>query len=74
MDCEGSEYDIILNTPIKVLRKTKAIVIEYHDPDDFGIANKKYTLSNLVKHLKKAGFKCNVNKMKNYQGIVVARR
>jgi len=72
MDCEGSEYDIILNTPLNLLRKIKAIVIEYHDPVDFGISNKKYTILNLVKHLKNAGFKCNANRMKNYQGILVA--
>jgi|TARA_Y100000310_G_C20655410_1_gene801730 FkbM family methyltransferase len=74
MDCEVAEYDIILNTSLDILRKIELMVIEYHNPVDFGIVNKKYTLSNLIKHLENSGFTCNVNKMKKYQGMVVAKR
>jgi len=31
MDCEGCEYETILNTPIDILRKFSHIQIEYHD-------------------------------------------
>ena len=31
LDCEGCEYDIILNTPIDTLKKFQYIFVEYHD-------------------------------------------
>ena len=31
MDCEGSEYEILYNTPDAVLRKIKAMIVEVHD-------------------------------------------
>jgi len=31
MDCEGSEYGILLNTPDKILKRIDRIVLEYHD-------------------------------------------
>ncbi|SDG98199.1 methyltransferase, FkbM family [Dyadobacter soli] len=33
MDCEGSEYDIILNTPPDVVRRVERMLIEVHDID-----------------------------------------
>ena len=41
MDCEGSEYRIILNTDKKILRKFTQIIMEYH----FGYKNLKYGLT-----------------------------
>ncbi|MEK6943340.1 MAG: FkbM family methyltransferase [Nanoarchaeota archaeon] len=74
MDCEGAEYNILLNTPLKILKKIKKMVIEYHNPDYFGIKNKKLNLDNLLKYLKKAGFSCTIKKVKDYQGVLVAER
>lgn len=34
MDCEGAEYEILLNTPAAVLQKVERIIMEYHDVDD----------------------------------------
>ena len=42
MDCEGSEYRIILNTDKKILRKFTQIIMEYH----FGYQNLKLKLPN----------------------------
>lgn len=46
LDCEGSEYDIILSQQSSVLRKFNQMIIEYH-----------YGYKNLEKKLKIAGFK-----------------
>lgn len=34
MDCEGSEYDIIYNTPPELIQKINRMVVEVHDMDD----------------------------------------
>ncbi|MCL5115500.1 MAG: FkbM family methyltransferase [Candidatus Marsarchaeota archaeon] len=46
VDCEGWEYDIILNASRKTLRKFRSIIIEYH-----------YGYMNLERKLRDAGFK-----------------
>jgi hypothetical protein len=46
IDCEGCEYDIILNSSDETLRHFKRIQIEYH-----------YGRKNLEERLRKAGFK-----------------
>jgi len=46
VDCEGCEYDLILNASDEALRAFNQIIIEYH-----------YGYRNLVKRLRKAGFK-----------------
>ena len=74
MDCEGAEYDILLNTPDKVLKKIETMLIEYHSPEHFGISNKKYNVKNLVNQLKKSGFNCTLKNMKYYQGLLIAKR
>lgn len=51
MDCEGCEYENIINTPDHVLKKFDQIQIEYH-----------YGYSNLKKKLEKCGFKVSVSK------------
>lgn len=74
MDCEGAEYDILLNTSTNVLKKINQMAIEYHSPEYFGIKEKNYNLRNLISHLKKSGFRCRVNKVKSYQGVITATR
>lgn len=46
IDCEGCEYEIILKTPINILSKLKAYVLEYH-----------WGGTNLQKKFEEAGFK-----------------
>jgi FkbM family methyltransferase len=50
IDCEGCEYNSILNTPNEVLRNFEQIMIEYH-----------YGYLNLKKKLEEAGFKVKVS-------------
>lgn len=45
IDCEGREYDIILNSPDELLKKFDYIIMEYH-----------YGFENLQKKLQAAGF------------------
>jgi len=47
MDCEGAEYDAILNATNETLRKFDQIIIETH-----------YGYMNLEKKLREAGFQC----------------
>lgn len=74
VDCEGAEYEILLNTPKKILGKIETMIIEYHDPEYFGIKDEKYTIQNLVKYLESSGFRCTLKRMKHYQGVLIARR
>jgi len=46
LDCEGSEYDILLGTPDSVLRRVKQYIVEYHNGPDA-----------LVKRLEELGYK-----------------
>jgi|LauGreDrversion4_2_1035121.scaffolds.fasta_scaffold04009_4 FkbM family methyltransferase len=48
IDVEGYEYEILLNTPIKVLRQFSDMVIEYH-----------YGPERITNYLKEAGFNLN---------------
>lgn len=51
MDCEGAEYDILLNCPDNILRIISRITMEYHYLDD------NRNLSILRRFLKMKGFK-----------------
>jgi len=51
LDCEGSEYDILYSTPKAVFDKIGAIVVEYHEWEEKGLADA------LKIHLEKMGFK-----------------
>lgn len=75
MNCEGCEYDTILNTKNEVLRKFEYIVIEYH-----------YGYKNITKKLMDAGYKIelkerpvfavnsNANPKWMYIGKIIAER
>ncbi len=51
LDVEGAEYDILLNTPKKLLQKIDTIALEYHDYLPHG-----HTYPELVKLLQDASF------------------
>lgn len=51
MDCEGCEYDVILNTPNNILKKFAKMQIEYH-----------YGSSSLKKKLEDPGITVSVTK------------
>lgn len=50
MDCEGGEFDILLNTPDNTLRKIRRICLEYHDD------RTPYQHTELVDRLQMLGF------------------
>jgi hypothetical protein len=50
MDCEGCEYNSIINTPNEILRRFNQIIVEYH-----------YGYLNLKRKLEDAGFKVRVS-------------
>lgn len=74
MDCEGAEYQIILQTPLILLQKINTFSIEFHD-----YKYSRYTVYDLLNKLREAGF-CIVkfefaptNQNKNYGSIVATR-
>ncbi len=48
-DCEGSEYEILLNTPLSVFEKISRIAVELHDSRD-------HSISDIELHLQKMGY------------------
>jgi len=52
IDCEGSEYDILFNTPDRIFERIDKIALEYHD--DF--IESEYTYKDLRELLEKKGF------------------
>jgi FkbM family methyltransferase len=73
MDCEGTEYDIILNTPKNVLKKIDKMVIEYHVPAYFDI-EEDYDPGVLINHLEDIGFSCRIRRVNEYQGFLFVTR
>jgi FkbM family methyltransferase len=61
MDCEGAEYEIILNTSDKYLKKIKAITMEFH---------KNGNIENLKNFLEQKGFKVEITNIG--EGILYA--
>lgn len=51
MDCEGAEYEIVLKSPDKVLKRIKCMATEYHD------SITKHSHQELIEKLKHLGFK-----------------
>jgi hypothetical protein len=50
MDCEGSEYDIIYNTPVKTIQRIQTMLIEVHDIDE------KNNVVSFDKYLNEIGY------------------
>lgn len=52
LDCEGSEYDILYNTPVTILNRINMIIVEVHEIDD-----NKNNLDSLTAFLQSCGYK-----------------
>ncbi len=50
MDCEGSEYDIILNTPPDIVRRIERMLIEVHDIDS------QFNIKTISQYLGELGY------------------
>ena len=70
MDCEGAEYEILLNTTSDTFKKIDRIIMEYHDLD----IERSYL--NLVEHLQKEGYRveCYPNIVHDELGYLFAER
>jgi len=69
MNCEGSEFKIILSTPEQTLRKIKILLILYH----IDIAN-NYSENDLIRYLTKHGFYIRVRNKTEQRGWIIAIR
>lgn len=69
MDCEGSEFEIILNSDTEILRKIKSIAMEYHESEN----HNREELSSFLQDQK---FMVNVisNKNNSKFGFIYANR
>ena len=54
IDCEGAEYEILYNTPLKYLEKIKSITLEYH---------KNGNVDELQRFLEKARFNIEIDRV-----------
>ena len=60
MDCEGAEYDILMNIPEKILEKIDNITLETKGKGEF-----EYTSNDLILKLKSSGFLINTKKLED---------
>lgn len=68
LDCEGTEYDILFNTPKSYFDKIGKIALEYHDH-----IYKKKRWYHIVEFLSEKGFKVRVGPYTSQQGILYAK-
>ncbi len=61
MDCEGSEYDIIYNTPKNIVQLAKHIAIEVHDVDD-----NTFNFTSLKKYLEELNYAVKFTPINNF--------
>jgi len=67
LDCEGAEYDIILNASQESLSRITKVVMELHPFED-------HTFDEMHSFLKKSGFACDVSKDRHGLYMVYASR
>lgn len=60
MDCEGSEYDIILNTPPEAVRRIERMLIEVHDVDS------QFNIKTFSQHLAELGYDVNYTSINDF--------
>lgn len=70
MDCEGGEYDILLNSAPAIFHRIKRIAMEYHN----GFT--RFSVTDLKRHLETHGYKVDVtpNPVHSYLGFLYAER
>ena len=70
MDCEGCEFEVLLNSSPGTLEKINHICLEYHN----GVT--EFSHMNLVNHLQRSGFRVKItaNPVHSHLGFLYARR
>lgn len=69
LDCEGSEYEILYNTPERIFKKINKIVLEWDHLD-----NEKMNVNSLKNFLEKKGFKIKIKGENQRAGILYAKK
>lgn len=69
LNCEGSEFPVLLNTPKNVLERFGTMLVLYHC--DLWTRN---TEADLVAHLKASGFECAIRNQTAKRGWIIATR
>jgi FkbM family methyltransferase len=69
MDCEGSEFDILYNTEISLLKRVKRMTLEVHDMD-----SDKNNTEFMNQFLQSAGFKTSYYRLSGKSHIIEAVR
>ncbi len=69
LNCEGSEFPILLSAPVSVLKRIGAMLVLYHC-DLWG----RNTEADLVSHLEASGFACAIRNQTAHRGWIIATR
>lgn len=69
LDCEGSEYEILYNTPERIFKKINKIALEWDHLD-----NEKMNVNSLKNFLEKKGFKIKIKGENQRAGILYAKK
>ncbi len=67
MNCEGAEFETIINSDNDTLRKIKKMLILYHE--DFS----NYTADNIIEKLIEAGFSIKHDRKEKFRGWIIAK-
>jgi FkbM family methyltransferase len=61
LDCQGAEYEILLNAPKELLHRIERIAMEYHKMENFKVeVGARHTVSLLKEHLQNVGFEVRI--------------
>ena len=74
LDCEGSEYEIIFNTPRELFRNITCIAIEVHEPKYFNLDPQTHNRKKFIAYLEELGYVCSIVEETNLHDLVFARR
>jgi hypothetical protein len=69
LDCEGAEFEIILQADPSVLNRVRTIVMEYHDH-----LSRNYSHVDLLEKLKSLGFQVSSYNAHGTYGMIAASR
>jgi FkbM family methyltransferase len=72
IDCEGAEYEILMNLGRPMLDRIGKIACEYHQPAYYGVTDPRHTPEQLAKFLEQNGFTVYLKPVNPYLGMLYA--
>lgn len=69
LDCEGSEFDILLNSDPSLMKRVQQIAMEYHDH-----LSEKFSHKDIVEKLEGLGYRTRVYNQHGTYGMIAAAR